>query len=128
MPDNLEAVLELTGILQEYRNIYIAATFAILGFLIQRKGYRTKGERLIVCAAFLAFALGNLYQTWQTAKNIEILLKNSTEFQYVTPDQILVSHLLIDIAVLVVLLRVFRISNERELAQRSKSSNIEKLD
>ena len=110
MPEKLSEIIALTAILQQFRNIYIVGMFAILGFVIQRKGYRRQLERIVISCAFLVFGLGNLFQIWQTSMNIHTLAKSSS-FLYITPIQALMAHLPFDIAVFCILLFAFRVTD-----------------
>ena len=112
MDHSLGVLVDLTGVLQEYRTIYIAGTFAILGFVIQKKGYGSQIERFIISVGFLFFALGNLFQSWQTSKNIETIAQAGVDYMYVTPLQVMLTHLPFDIAIFLVLLFVFKVRSE----------------
>ncbi len=115
MPKELSEVIALTGVLTNFRNIYVVTTFAILGFVIQRKGYRSRVEKYTLAFGFLFFGLGNLFQIWQTSCNIDGLAAG-TEFKYVTPTVAVLSHLPFDIVVFSLLLFVFKIKNDQTTA------------
>lgn len=111
-------IISLTSILQEFRNIYIAVTFAVLGFVIQKRGYSNNVERYVISFAFLFFAIGNLYQIWQTTNNIEMLINPKCEnFIYVTPLQALLTHVPFDIVVFCILMFAFKINTDNKTGQ-----------
>lgn len=112
MEEHIKEIIALTGVLQEFRTIYIAGTFAILGFVIQKNGYRNQAERFIISFAFLFFGLGNLFQIRQTSENIESLVGESGGFRYVTPIQAILAHIPFDIAIFCILMFVFKVVGE----------------
>lgn len=105
--ETLDSVIALTGLLQTFRTIYITGTFAILGFVVQRNGYRTIIEKLVISFSFLFFGLGNLFQICQTSENIETLASGSW-FKYLSPEVALWSHLPFNVLIFLVLMFTFK--------------------